>query len=78
MMGIMSRTPFANAIKCRDADDIDFLISSPRSFSCAAAAKVQPELDPSPPVHDAFTRLLRRLEPDPATLWQEARPMVHR
>src|SRR4051794_32775274 len=77
-MGTMSRTPFANAIKCRDTDYIDFLVASPRSFSCAEAAKVQPESDPSPPAHDAFTRLLRRLEPAPATLWQEARPMVHR
>ena len=77
-MGTMSRTPFANAIKCRDADYIDFLVASPRSFSCAEAAKVQPETDPPPPAHDAFTRLLHRLEPDPATLWREARPMVHR
>jgi DDE superfamily endonuclease len=37
---------------------------------------VQPE-SPDPPAHDAFTRLLHRLEPDPATLWDEARPMVH-
>jgi putative transposase len=66
-----------NDVKCRDTDYIDFLIASPRLFSCTEAAKVQPEsLDP--PAHDAFTRLLRRLEPDPETLWQEARPLVHR
>ena len=33
---------------------------------------------PDPPAHDAFTRLLHRLEPDPVTLWDEARPMAHR
>jgi putative transposase len=30
------------------------------------------------PSHDAFTRLLTRMEPDPETLWREARPLVHR
>jgi len=29
-----------------------------------------------PPAHDAFTRLLSRLEPDPETLWVEARPQI--
>ena len=38
---------------------------------------MQPE-SPDPPAHDAFTRLLHRLEPDPETLWDEARPLVHR
>lgn len=66
-----------NAIKCRDTDYIDFLIASPKIFSCSEAAEVQPEsLDP--PAHDAFTRLLIRLEPDPEALWREARPLVHR
>ncbi len=72
----MSTTGFANAIKCRDTDYIDFLIASPRNFSCSEAAKVQPESG-RPPAHDAFTRLLQRIEPDPQTLWDEARPMVH-
>jgi putative transposase len=63
--------------KCRDLDYIDFLIASPKAFRCTEAAKVQPE-SPDAPAHDAFTRLLHRLEPDPATLWDEARPMVHR
>ncbi len=31
-----------------------------------------------PPAHDAFTRLLHRIEPDPETLWVEAQPMVQR
>lgn len=68
---------YAPKPKCRDADSIDFLIASPKAFSCTEAAAVQPEL-PDPPAHDAFTRLLHRLEPDPATLWDEARPLVRR
>jgi putative transposase len=30
------------------------------------------------PEHDAFTRLLTRLEPDPAALWQEAKSQIDR
>ena len=52
-----------NDVKCRDTDYIDFLIGSPKLFSCTEAAKVQPK-GPNPPAHDAFTRLLIRLEPD--------------
>ena len=66
-----------NDVKCHDTDYIDFLIASPKLFSCTEAAKVQPEAA-DPPAHDAFTRLLLRLEPDPETLWQEAGPLVHR
>lgn len=69
-------SPAANAIKCHDLDSIDFLIASPRAFTCTEAASVQPESS-RPPSHDAFTRLLHRLEPDPQALWAEARPMVH-
>lgn len=72
----MSTARFANAVKCHDADYIDFLIASPRHFSCSEAAKAQPQSDQAP-AHDAFTRLPHRLEPDAETLWREARPMVH-
>src|SRR3954462_13625534 len=68
---------YAPQPKCRDADYIDFLIDSPKAFCCTEAAAVQPEA-PEPPAHDAFTRFLHRLEPDPQTLWLEARPLVHR
>jgi putative transposase len=68
---------YASTPKCCDTDYIDFLIASPKAFCCTEAAAVQPE-SPDPPAHDAFTRLLQRLEPDPQTLWQEARPLVHR
>jgi len=73
----MCTTGFANAVKCRDTDYIDFLIASPRYFSCTEAARVQPESGQAP-AHDAFTRLLQRIEPDPETLWTEAHPMVHK
>ena len=60
---------------CRDTDYIDFLIASPRAFTRTEAASVQPEAS-DPPAHDAFTRLLHRLEPDPEALWTEAGPLV--
>jgi putative transposase len=66
-----------NDVKCHDTDYIDFIIASPKLFSCTEAAKVQPEAD-DPPAHDAFTRLLLRLVPDPETLWREAGPLVGR
>jgi putative transposase len=73
MMSLM----YVSKPKCCDADYIDFLIASPKAFSCTEAAAVQPQ-SPDPPAHDAFTRLLHRLEPTPATLWEEARPLVQR
>ena len=73
MMGLM----YTPKPKCHDADDINFLIATPRAFCCTEAAAAQPD-SPDPPAHDAFTRLLHRLEPDPVTLWDEARPMVRR
>lgn len=63
------------APKCHAGDYIDFLIASPKAFCCTEAALVQPP-SPDPPAHDAFTRLLHRLEPDPETLWRESRRMV--
>jgi len=61
--------------KCDDQDYINFLVASPRAFSALEAARVQPDgIDP--PAHDAFTRLLHRLEPDPQTLWTEAKAEV--
>lgn len=64
-----------NAPKVVADDYIDFLIATPRTCSATEAARVQPDaLDP--PAHDAFRRLLTRLEPDPDTLWGEAQPQV--
>ena len=66
-----------NASRCRDEDYIQFLLATPRACSATEAARVQP-LRPDAPAHDAFTRLLHRLEPDPQTLWQEVRPLIRR
>jgi hypothetical protein len=55
MMGHM----YSPKPKCTVTDYINFIIASPRLFSCTEAAKVQPEI-PDPPAHDAFTRLLLR------------------
>ena len=66
-----------NAPKCDAVDYIDYLVASPRAVSGTEAARAQPE-QLNPPAHDAFTRLVHRLEPDPATLWAEAMPQVRR
>jgi putative transposase len=64
-----------NPPKCSDDDYINFVIASPRSVSATEAAKVQGDEEQAP-AHDAFTRLLHRLEPDAGTLWGEARTQV--
>ena len=66
-----------NSPKCQPEDYINYLVASPRVVSGTEAARVQPD-QANPPAHDAFTRLLHRLEPDPATLWAEAAPQVRR
>lgn len=65
-----------NPPKCKDEDYINFLIATPRQVSATEAARVQPEQEQAP-AHDAFTRLLQRLEPDPETLWREAQTQAH-
>lgn len=64
-----------NAPKCNEYDYIDFLIATPKVYSCTEAARVQPD-EPNAPSHDAFTRLLQRLEPSSAELWKESRQQV--
>ena len=66
-----------NKAKCDEFDYINFLVAAPKVVSCTEAARVQPA-QADPPAHDAFTRLLRELDPDPAQLWQEAAPLVGR
>ncbi len=66
-----------NPPKVTAEDYINFLIATPRTCSGVEAARTSPVAD-SPPAHDAFTRLLHRLEPDAETLWQEAAPQVER
>ncbi len=53
--------------QCRDSDSIDFLIATPKAASCCEAARSQPPA-PNRPAHDAYTRLLHRMPPDPETL----------
>jgi putative transposase len=64
-----------NTAKVQSEDYVQFLLASPRQFTCTEAARVQPAR-PDPPAHDSFTRLLTRLEPDPQALWLEARPQI--
>lgn len=66
-----------NPPKIDATDYINFLIATPRTYTCTEAERVQPT-NALAPAHDAFTRLLQRLEPDPATLWAEAQPQVVR
>ena len=64
-----------NSPKLVPKDYIDFLIATPRAYSAAEAARVQPDA-PDPAAHDAFSRPLTRLEPNPEELWREARTQV--
>lgn len=64
-----------NAPRCDEFDYLDFLIAAPGPVSCTEAARVQPVAGRAP-AHDAFTRLLTRLEPNPDALWAEAEPLV--
>lgn len=64
-----------NPPRVQPDDYIDFLIATPKASSATEAARVQPD-QPRPPAHDAFTRLLHRLEPDADTLWREAQAQV--
>jgi putative transposase len=63
--------------KVRESDYIDFLIATPRAASCCEAARSGPPAR-DPPAHDAYTRLLTRLEPDPEALYSEVEPLVQK
>jgi putative transposase len=60
-----------NPPQCSDDDDINFVIATPRCVSATEAAKAQSDEELAP-AHDAFPRVLHRLEPDAETLWREA------
>ncbi len=64
-----------NQSKVTDLDYINFLVASPVVFTCTEAARVQP-MTPRRAAHDALTRVLHRLEPDPTPLWVEAQQHV--
>lgn len=63
-----------NPAKVSAEDYIQWLIASPKVVSARQAGR----LDPGLVAHDAYTRLLRRLEPNPIELWQEVSPFVPR
>lgn len=56
---------------------IDFLIASPSQATATEAQRTQPD-SADPAAHDAYTRLLHRLEPDSDALWVEVQPDVRR
>ena len=66
-----------NPPKCTEYDYINFLIATPKHYSCTEAARVQPEQN-NPPAHDSLNRLLYRLPADSEALWREAQPAVNK
>ena len=66
-----------NAPRWDEIDYLNFLVAAPGPVSCTEAERVQPD-SAQAPAHDAFTRLLTRLEPDPEALWLEAEPLVQK
>jgi len=66
-----------NPPKVTDDDYINFIIATPRDVTATEAERVQPE-SKNAPAHDAFTRLLQRLEPDAETLWEEAKTQIEK
>ena len=60
-----------NAPTVSDVDYIQFLIAAQQVYTCTEAARCA-----SMASHDAYTRLLSRLPPDTAALWQEVEPLV--
>lgn len=63
--------------KVTDLQFIDFLLATPLNATAMEAQRTQP-VTPDPAAHDAYTRLLYRLEPDTEALWDEVEPDVRR
>ena len=64
-----------NPPKVTAEDYINFIIATPRDVTATEAERVQPE-STNAPAHDAFTRLLSRLEPHAEQLWEEAKTQI--
>lgn len=64
-----------NPPKVNEEDYINFVIATPKQITATEAERVQPE-SRNAPAHDAFTRLLTRLEPDAETLWQDSKTQI--
>ena len=56
-------------------DFIDFLVATPVNATAMEAQRTNP-VGPVEPSHDAYTRLLHRLEPSNGTLWLEVKAEV--
>jgi putative transposase len=65
-----------NAARYQPEDYVQFLIASSGAVSCVEAARVQPSAVAV--AHDAVTRMLTRVPPDPAAVWADARGLVER
>ncbi len=65
-----------NAAKSTEEDYINFLLGSPRQATATEASRCDPRIGEV--AHDAYTRLLYRLEPQASVLWEEVRPDVQR
>lgn len=61
-----------NPAKCKEEDYIQWLIATPKIATCTQAAASSPTLI----AHDAYTRLLERLEPNSDVLWEEVSSLV--
>jgi len=64
-----------NPPRCTTEDYIQFLLATPGVYPATEAGRVTPSR-PDAPAHDAYTRLLHRLEPEPGALWEEVRPLL--
>ena len=64
-----------NPPRCGEQDYINFLIAAQKAFGCVEASGVQPEKHDSPS-HDSINRLLHRLKPESASLWEEAKHCI--
>jgi putative transposase len=65
-----------NRPKCDELDYIHFLIAAQKVFSNTEAARSHPEAEMKGPAHDAYTRLLYRIQSDGDALWQEVQSCV--
>lgn len=63
--------------KVTECQFIDFLIATPSQATAMEAQRTQPDTA-DPAAHDAYTRLLHRLEPNSDALWAEVQADVRR
>jgi putative transposase len=66
-----------NDKRCSEEDYINFLIGTPKVYTCTEAARVQPD-KVKPPAHDSLTRLLQQEEMSSEMLWKEAESFVNK